>query len=130
MRPGQAPLLLLLLLPPSLSSIRCYTDLEATQGNSMECGMATGCVKIYKKAYEFDPMGKFIPPDKRGADVQLFRGCFLISTPDICYDSKSRLSYCWCSAKDLCNSAPLLLLPQPSLLILLPLLLLFPLFLL
>ena len=71
-------------------AIRCYTDLEATQvrntGNmlkiyftgfqskSLECGMATGCVKIFKKAYEFDHLGKFIPEHKRGKDVDLFRG--------------------------------------------------------
>ena len=36
--------------------------------------MATGCVKILKKAYEFDHLGKFIPEHKRGKDVDLFRG--------------------------------------------------------
>ena len=36
--------------------------------------MATGCVKILKKAYEFDHLGKFIPENKRGKDVDLFRG--------------------------------------------------------
>ena len=36
--------------------------------------MATGCVKIVKKAYEFDHIGKFIPENKRGKDVDLFRG--------------------------------------------------------
>ena len=53
-----------------------------------------------------------------------FPGCFLISTPDICFDSKETgYSYCWCSTKDLCNAASLpLLLP-----LLLPLTLLFPL---
>lgn len=97
-------LLLILFLRPALP-IRCYTDLEATQGASMECGMATGCVKIYKKALEFDPYdGKFIPPEKRGTDKDFFRGCFLISTPDICFDAKDGYSYCWCSTKDLCNS--------------------------
>ena len=72
-------------------SLRCYTDLEATrvyyalaslmdpqfsslQSGSLECGMATGCVKILKKAYEFDHLGKFIPENKRGKDVDLFRG--------------------------------------------------------
>ena len=44
------------------------------QGNSVECGMNTGCVKIYKKPYEFSPMGVFIPPHKREPDLQLFRG--------------------------------------------------------
>ena len=36
--------------------------------------MATGCVKILKKAYELDHLGKFIPKNKRGEDVDLFRG--------------------------------------------------------
>ena len=36
--------------------------------------MATGCVKILKKAYELDHLGKFIPVNKRGKDVDLFRG--------------------------------------------------------
>jgi hypothetical protein len=36
--------------------------------------MATGCVKILKKAYEFDHLGKFIAENKRGKDVDLFRG--------------------------------------------------------
>ena len=44
------------------------------QGNSMECGMATGCVKIIKRAFEFDHLGGFIPLHKRDRDVELFRG--------------------------------------------------------
>jgi len=84
-------------------AMRCYTDLEATQSNSLECGMATGCVKILKKAYEFDHLGRFIPEHKRGKDVDLFRGCFLISTPNVCHDAKDGLTYCWCSSGDLCN---------------------------
>ena len=36
--------------------------------------MATGCVKILKKAHEFDYLGEFIPPHKRGPDINLFRG--------------------------------------------------------
>jgi len=114
----KALLLIALLLPPAAIPIRCYTDLEATQGASMECGMATGCVKIYRKALEFDPYdGKFIPPEKRGTDIDYFRGCFLISTPDICFDAKDGYSYCWCSTKDLCNSCRTL--STPPLLILL-----------
>jgi len=110
---------LLCLLCPA-QTIRCYTDLEATQGASMECGMATGCVKIYRKALEFDPYdGKFIPPEKRGTDIDYFRGCFLISTPDICFDAKDGYSYCWCSTKDLCNSSPTALTSPPLLLLLL-----------
>ena len=100
--------------------------------------MATGCVKILKRAFDFDHLGKFIPEHKRGQDVDLFRGefvntilffvcsfvvdilffcfmfyvctntiilpgCFLISTPDVCYDAKDGYTYCWCSSGDLCN---------------------------
>ena len=81
-------------------ALRCYTDLGATrvrissggefldfnnvnpfQSGSLECGMATGCVKILKKAYEFDHLGKFIPENKRGKDVDLFRGKFCFNLP-------------------------------------------------
>ena len=73
------------------NALRCYTDLEASQVNhlkftfniedskinlkasSVECGMATGCVKILKKALDFDYDGKYIPEHKRGPDVDLFR---------------------------------------------------------
>ena len=44
------------------------------QSLSVECGMSTGCLKIYKKAAQFDTSGEFIPPHKREADLQLFRG--------------------------------------------------------
>merc|ERR1719410_1363558 len=84
-------------------SIRCYTDLEATQAASVECGMATGCVKILRKALDFDHYGRYIPEHKRGPDVDLFRGCFLISTPDVCHNARNGLTYCWCSSTDLCN---------------------------
>jgi len=84
--------------------LRCYTDIAATKSLSVECGMSTGCLKIYKKAAQFDSGGEFIPPIKRGPDIQLFRGCFLVATTDTCYDSSSTgLSYCWCSHSDLCN---------------------------
>eukprot|EP00090_Calanus_glacialis_P047448 TRINITY_DN9866_c0_g1_i2.p1 TRINITY_DN9866_c0_g1~~TRINITY_DN9866_c0_g1_i2.p1 ORF type:complete len:133 (-),score=13.95 TRINITY_DN9866_c0_g1_i2:12-410(-) len=86
-------------------ALRCYTDLDATRSGSLECGMATGCVKILKKAYELDHLGKFIPKNKRGEDVDLFRGCFLIAAPDVCFDAKDGLTYCWCSSGDLCNDA-------------------------
>ena len=37
--------------------------------------MATGCVKIVKKAPEFDPStGKYIPEEKRVKSVDLFKG--------------------------------------------------------
>ena len=97
--------------------------------------MNTGCLKIFKKAAQFDQFGAFIPPHRRGDDIQLFRGeniqlteaqantlesgCFLVAVPDTCYDSsKDDLSYCWCSHTDLCNSAPALL-TGPALLLLL-----------
>ena len=35
----------------------------------------------------------------------LLRGCFVLKVPDRCYTAKNGLSYCWCSTKDLCNSA-------------------------
>ena len=85
--------------------------------------MNTGCLKIFKKAAQFDSYGTFIPPHRRGEDTQLFRGdsksfnknnknrllfspgCFLVAVPDSCYDSShDGLSYCWCSHTDLCNS--------------------------
>ena len=83
-------MMILMMTENRIIAIRCYTDLEATQvmlmvenhktcfylfqSKSLECGMATGCVKILKKAYEFDHLGKFIPLHKRGQDVDLFRG--------------------------------------------------------
>ena len=37
--------------------------------------MATGCVKIVKRAKEFDEhTGKFIPEEKRAKSVDLFKG--------------------------------------------------------
>lgn len=99
-------------------SIRCYTNLE--ESRSLECGMATGCVKIVKKSSEFDAQGKFIPKEKRSESVDLFKGCFLISTPDVCHKAKDGLTYCWCSSNDLCNISPPL---RPSLLSILLLLL-------
>ena len=35
--------------------------------------------------------------------IFLFPGCFLISTPDVCYNAKDGYTYCWCSSGDLCN---------------------------
>jgi len=100
------------------NSIRCYTNLE--ESRSLECGMATGCVKIVKKSSEFDSTGKFIPKEKRSESVDLFKGCFLISTPDVCHKAKDGLTYCWCSSNDLCNTSPRLLSsPETSLLLLL-----------
>lgn len=85
------------------TAIRCYTTLD--ESRSLECGMATGCVKILKKGTDFDPItGKFVPEEKRAPTVELFKGCFLISTPDVCFTAKDELTYCWCSSNDLCNS--------------------------
>ena len=103
----------------------CIVDSSSSsfmfQSLSVECGMSTGCLKIYKKADQFDRDGAFIPPHKRTQDLQLFRGefcpypclvpdsdsvagCFLVSTADTCHDSSNNgLSYCWCSHTDLCN---------------------------
>ena len=83
----------LMLTQQRTRAMRCYTDIDATQvkiaggefrslrnnfqSNSLECGMATGCVKILKRAYEFDHLGKFIPEHKRGQNVDLFRGQFV-----------------------------------------------------
>ena len=36
--------------------------------------MNTGCLKIFKRAEGFDKENKFIPLEKRGTDIQLFRG--------------------------------------------------------
>lgn len=33
--------------PSGTLALRCYTDKEAAKSNSMECGLNTGCVKIY-----------------------------------------------------------------------------------
>ena len=44
------------------------------QSLSVECGLNTACVKIYKKPEGFDANGYFVPLHKRGPDVQLFRG--------------------------------------------------------
>jgi len=86
-------------------SVRCYTDLEKTKSLSVECGLNTACVKIFKKSQGFDEFGHFIPPERRASDVTMFRGCFLVRLPDTCYESTSnRLTYCWCSNADLCNS--------------------------
>ena len=79
---------------PCVFPLRCYTDIPATkvwkwweivmwpnllnlQSLSVECGMNTGCLKIFKKAEQFDEYGTFIPPHRRGEDTQLFRGIYL-----------------------------------------------------
>ena len=61
----------------------CYQVLHRLRGHSGKkywkyaeniFDWLTGCVKIFKKAYEFYHLGKFIPEHKRGKDVDLFRG--------------------------------------------------------
>merc|ERR1719481_603484 len=93
--------LLTLSVPRLSQALRCFTDLKASQENSRDCGVNSGCVKIYKKSPEFDVYtGEFIPEHRRGPDVQLFRGCFLLPIPDTCFTSSTGLSYCWCSKKE------------------------------
>ena len=99
------------------AALRCYTDVEATKGLSVECGMNTGCVKIYidteemlmRQAmnYGYSPaVGKYPDlPKKFQSNPVVMRGCFVLAVPDRCYNAKNGLSYCWCSTKDLCNGA-------------------------
>lgn len=44
---------------------------------SVECGLNTACVKIFKKSPGFDEEGQFIPLHLRGTDVTMFRGMIL-----------------------------------------------------
>ena len=122
--------------------LRCYTDVAATKSLSVECGLNTGCVKIYigmwglfslqvrssvrndyllitdteemmlKRqsdlgfGYGFTPPEGIPPlPDRYLGNPVLRRGCFVLAVPDRCYTAQNGLSYCWCSQKDLCNSA-------------------------
>jgi hypothetical protein len=98
-------------------TLRCYTDISATKSYSTECGLNTGCVKIYidsedmlyrkqtEKGYGYGYKPDYqLPPQYRNNPV-LVRGCFVLKVPDRCYTAKNGLSYCWCSTKDLCNSA-------------------------
>ena len=41
--------------------------------------MATGCVKILRKALDFNHDGKYIPEHKRGPDIDLFRNQSVIN---------------------------------------------------
>jgi len=100
--------------------LRCYTDVAATKSLSVECGLNTGCVKIYIDTeemmlkrqsdlgfgYGFTPPEGIPPlPDRYLGNPVLRRGCFVLAVPDRCYTAQNGLSYCWCSQKDLCNSA-------------------------
>ena len=101
-----------------VSGLRCYTDVTATKSNSVECGLNTGCVKIYIDSEEYlmrhqlelgvsPSFGEMpeLPPELQNNPVKM-RGCFVLAVPDRCYMAKNGLSYCWCSTKDLCNGAP------------------------
>ena len=107
-----------------VDGLRCYTDVKATKSQSVECGLNTGCVKIfidseemlYKKQQEYgyvygyqpgagDP-GQITLPERYQGNPVLMRGCFVLAVPDRCYMAKNGLSYCWCSTKDLCNHSP------------------------
>ena len=100
--------------------LRCYTDLDATKSLSVECGLNTGCVKIYvdteamlmrrqaEYGYGFGfPAPEGVPPlpEKYMGNPVLRRGCFVLAVPDRCYMANNGLTYCWCSTKDLCNAA-------------------------
>ena len=56
--------------------------LHLFQSMSVECGLNTACVKIFKKSPGFDEEGQFIPLHLRGTDVTMFRGrLFLVWNP-------------------------------------------------
>ena len=108
--------LLLLFLLPFAGGLRCYTTKEATKSNSVECGLNTGCVKIYidseemlmrkQKEYGVNFVGELPTlPEAYQNNPVLMRGCFILAVPDRCYNANNGLSYCWCSTKDLCNGA-------------------------
>ena len=75
------------------------------QSRSLECGMATGCVKILKKGSDFDPItGKFVPEEKRPPTVELFKGKATsydllpsplnFNSPSSVDEEQSKLSHC------------------------------------
>jgi len=103
-------LLILILTVTTSNGLRCYVDLAVTKSISIECGFSSGCVKIYidteemmlrKQAEE----GINTLPERYLGNPVLRRGCFVLAVPDRCYTAKNGISYCWCSGKDLCNSA-------------------------
>lgn len=102
-----------------VQGLRCYTDIGAAKSHSVECGLNTGCVKIYVDTeemmlrrqaeygygYGFPPPEGVPPlPERYMGNPVLRRGCFVLAVPDRCYTAQNGLSYCWCSQKDLCNS--------------------------
>ena len=48
--------------------------LYVLQYKSVDCGILTSCVKIYKKSEGHDESGAFIPLEERGASTTLYRG--------------------------------------------------------
>ena len=44
------------------------------QSLSVECGLNTACIKIFKPSEGFDENGVFIPLHRRNKEVMLFRG--------------------------------------------------------
>ena len=103
-----------------VDSLRCYTDTDATKSLSVECGLNTGCVKIYVDTEEMmlrrqaeygygygfpPPEGVPDLPERYKGNPVLRRGCFVLAVPDRCYTANNGLTYCWCSTKDLCNLA-------------------------
>ena len=124
--------LLILWVASKSHALRCYTDIEATKSHSVECGLNTGCVKIYIDTEEMlmrrqaelgygygmqPPDGVAPLPDRYLGNPVLRRGCFVLAVPDRCYTAQNGLSYCWCSQKDLCNSGFRLSLSRPLLFI-------------
>lgn len=111
--------LLILWAASESHALRCYTDVEASKSHSVECGLNTGCVKIYIDTEEMmmrrqaelgygygmqPPDGVPPLPERYMGNPVIRRGCFVLAVPDRCYTANNGLSYCWCSQKDLCNS--------------------------
>ena len=86
----------------------------------------TGCVKIFIDSEEMmlrrnQQYGYAYPtgegsapalPERYLDNPILLRGCFVLAVPDRCYTANNGLTYCWCSTKDLCNTAqPRVLVP-------------------
>ena len=103
--------------PMTILGLRCYTTKDASKTHSVECGLNTGCVKIYIDSEEMlmrrqrmfgYTYGAEMPtlPEQYTGNPVLMRGCFVLAVPDRCYNADNGLSYCWCSTKDLCNATP------------------------
>ena len=57
---------------------RCYTRLEPSLSGSAMCGAGSSCVKISQPPPMFDLYGYFVPPERRGPPITLYRGCFVL----------------------------------------------------